>query len=467
MWRRSLAAGVAICAVGALAPALAGAAPALQGEYEVEGTPGRLTVGIGGNAWVSVPGVAHDLARVETNGTVTHFDHPNVVNALGYAALATAPDGRIWGTVNGAVVSFDPADPVGTATTLPIAQMVTADELTFGPGGRLYALGFDGAAARIFIVDTTTAPGTLINAGGTVVTGVQTPRGIAASTDGLLWVGDFGGNQIVSFDPATNATVAYPVGGGVQDVGAGPVGQIGYTVPNVILGRLSAGGTPQPTTVIGSDSFGIVLGNDGAYWAPGFVSAKAVRMTTGGVATEPITFSGANPGPRRVAAGPDNTVWYSLEFPGETKGKVARITGVEPPPPGGGGPGAGEVGAPRITNMVAPKRVRVGKPIRLRMTVSQPSTLRVRVDRMLPGRRAAGGRCVAPRPALSRARVCVRYVRVAATGFRRPAGTVRLAVGPRIGTARLTQGRYRVGVSARNAAGRTSAWRNVVVRVLR
>jgi hypothetical protein len=103
----------------------------------------------------------------------------------------------------------------------------------------------------------------------------------------------------------------------------------------------------------------------------------------------------------------------------------------------------------------------------MRLTVSQPSTLRVRVDRMLPGRRAANGRCVAPRPTLNRARACVRYTRVAATGVRRPAGTVRLAVGPRVGTARLTVGRYRIGVSARNAAGRTSAWRNVVVRVIR
>lgn len=465
MWRRTLAAGVAVCAVGALAPALAGAVPTLAGEFEVEGTPGHLTVGIGGNAWVSVPGVAHDLARVEPNGTVTHFDHPNVVNALGYAGLVTAPGGRIWGTVNGAVVSFDPADPIGTATTLPIAQLATADDLTFGPGGRLYALGFDGAAARIFIIDTTTAPGTLVNAGGTVVTGVQTPRGIAASTDGLLWVGDFGGNQVVSFDPASNATVAYPVGGGVQAVGAGPAGQIAYTVPNTILGRLSAGGTAQPTTVIGSDSFGIVLGSDGAYWAPGFVSAKAIRMTTAGVASEPITFGGANPGPRRVAAGADNTVWYALEFPGETKGKVARITGVEPPPPGGG-PGAGAAGAPRITTPVAPKRVRVGNPIRMRLVVSQQATLRVRVHRMLPGRRAANGRCAAPRPALSRARTCVRYVRVAATGFRRPAGLARIAVGPRIGKARITRGRYRIGVSARNAAGLSSPWRNVVVRVV-
>jgi hypothetical protein len=259
----------------------------------------------------------------------------------------------------------------------------------------------------------------------------------------------------------------------VQAVGAGPAGQIGYTVPNEILGRVSAGGTPQPTTVTGSDSFGIVLGNDGAYWAPGFVSAKAIRMTTAGVASEPITFGGANPGPRRVAAGPDNTVWFSLEFPGENKGKVARITGVEPPPPPAVEPPPPPAvepvpltPPPGLTRPNAPRSVRLGRPIPVSTTFTQNATLLVRVHRILPGRRASG-RCVPPRPALRKARGCVRYALVGSFARPRAAGSVRVAVGPRIGRKRLAVGRYRIGVRARSAAGLVSPWRTVSVRVVR
>jgi streptogramin lyase len=478
---RKLGVGLAVCAAVGLAPGLAAGAPTLAGEFDVAGDPKRLTVGTDGTAWVSVPFGGNDIARVTSAGAVTPFDLPNVANAVGPAGLATASGGRIWGTADGGIVSFDPADPENTATFLPIISLATPDDLVFGPGGRLYAVGLDGGAqARIFIIDTTTAPGVLVNAGGTVVTGLQTPKGIAAGTDGLLYIGDFAGKQVVSFNPADSATVAYPVGDGVQGVGAGPAGQIAYTVPSDALGRLTAGGTPQPTTVTGSDSFSIKLGSDGAYWAPGFVNGTAIRFATDGTFTEPITFGGTNPGPRHVAIGPDKSVWFSLEFPDALgQGRVARITGVEPPPPppsNGGGttpvtpPPTSEptplIPPPGMTRPNAPRSVRVGRAIPVTTTFTQNATLLVRVHRILPGKRAAG-RCVAPRPALRKARGCVRYVLLGSFARPRAAGAVRVAVGPRIGKKRLTVGGYRIGLRARSSAGLVSPWRTVVVRVAR
>lgn len=475
MIQRAWAVIAAIAAAAVLVPAAVGA-PTLTGEFEVDGTPGRLAVDADGAAWVSVPSGTHDVARVAPDGTVTHVDLPDIAAVPG---ITRGPDGRMWAIGVAGVVSFVPADPLGTATFLPIPSLDTVDDLTFGPGGRLYAVATVGAENRMYIIDTGTLPGTLVNAGGTVVPGLQTPKGIAAGGDGKLYIGDFGGEQVVSFDPADAGVVAYPVGGGVQGVAAGPGEQIAYTVPNnQVVGRLTPGGAPQPTTVPESDAFGITLAVDGAYWTPGFVNDTAVRFAADGTFTRPITFTnpGVPPGPRHVAAGADGTVWYSLEFPGETKGKVARIAGLEPPPPppppggGGGGtpPGGGATDPPRpsLTAVTAPRTVKAGRAFVVRARLSAPAQLRIRLDRVLPGRRAAGGRCVAPRPSLRRARTCVRYLRLRSFARQGAAGVNRVTIAPRTRVGALRVGRYRVQVSARGQVPPATAWRSATVRVV-
>lgn len=459
MSRRSWAALAVAIGAMTLAPAAVGA-PVLTGEFEVDGTPGPLVVDATGTAWVSVPSATGDTVRVTADGTTAGFDLPGIVAVSG---ITRAADGRIWAIGAAGVASFLPADPAGTAQFLPIAGLGGAPDLTFGPGGRLYAVGEDGGQSRVFIIDTGTLPGEVVNAGGAVVTGLQTPRGIAAGGDGRLHMGDFAGEQVVSFDPATGTAVGHPVGGGVQGVAAGPGEQIAYTVPTLnVIGRLSAGGAPQPTTVPGSDSFGVAYAADGAYWAPGFVSNRAIRLAADGSYTEPVAFTdpGIPPGARRVAAGPDGTVWYSLEFPGEPTGKVARIAGLEPPPVP-----APLASRPKLTGVAAPRTVRAGRAIVVRARLAAPARLRVRIDRALPGRRAAAGRCVAPRPSLRRARACVRYQGLRAFARQGVAGANRVVVAPRTRTGPLRPGRYRIRISAA-AAGLTSPWRTATVRVV-
>ncbi len=84
---------------------------------------------------------------------------------------------------------------------------------------------------------------------------------------------------MVSFDPATDAAVAYPVGGGVQAVAAGPGQQVAYSVPSDVLGRLTPGDTPAPTTVVGADSFGLALGGTLVLWF-GFAVKKVAIVAT-------------------------------------------------------------------------------------------------------------------------------------------------------------------------------------------
>lgn len=460
---RRVVAGLLVTAAAMAAPAVSAAVPALTGEFPVDGTPGRLTVDASGSAWVSVPGAAHDVARVTPAGVATHFDLPGVGNIAAFSGLTTAPDGRVWGTAAQVVAHFSPADPVGTLVTIPIPQLISPDDLTFGPGGRVYTAATVGAQARIFIVDP--ASGTVVNPGGTVVTGLQSPRGIAAGGDGKLYLGDFAGNQVVSFDPATDAAVAYPVGGGVQAVAAGPGQQVAYSVPSDVLGRLTPGDTPAPTTVVGADSFGLALGADGAYWAPHFVGAELTRFTPEGTATQPIAFTdAATAGPRRVAAGADGTIWVSLEYPGFPSGKVARVAGLETPAPPS--PPSASGARPGLSPVIAPRSVRRGAAVPVRVRLDQAAVLRVRVDRVLAGRRTALGRCVAPRAAPRGARPCARYVTVRI--FARPgvAGMNRLKVGLRSPRRAIVPGRYRIGVSARGSTPPATSWRRAVVRVL-
>lgn len=465
---------VAAVAAAVMAPA-AVAAPALTGEFEVDGSPGRLAVDATGTAWVSVPSGGSDTVRVTPAGATTSFDLPGIGAVAG---ITRGPDGRMWALGDEGVVGFLPADPAGSAQLLAIGGLGSADDLTFGPGGRLYATGASGGQARVFIIDPAAPPGTLVNPGGTVVPGVEQPRGIAAGGDGRLYIGDFAGAQVVAFDPAGGTPQPHPVGGGVQAVVAGPGGQIAYTVPNEVIGRLTPGGAAQPTTVPGSDSFGLAFAADGAYWAPGFINNRAIRFATDGTFTEPITFStppGSTPGPRRVAAGPDGTVWYSIEYLGEGRGAIARIAGLEPPatadPPagGGGGGGGGEAAPapPRLRVTVGAKRVRPGKAIALRARLWAPARLTVRVQRPLPGKRVGTGTCKPPRQVRSRrATACTRWVGVPwlARTVRGTAGLNRIGIATVSGSRKLANGRYRVRVRA-SAGGVSTPWNAVTVSV--
>ncbi|MGZ5362367.1 MAG: Vgb family protein, partial [Solirubrobacterales bacterium] len=154
-------------------------------------------------------------------------------------------------------------------------------------------------------------------------------RGIAAGRDGRLWIADFAGGRIARVTRTGDATF-FNVGGGPQEVAAGPRQQIAYGNPGAspqVVGRIVPGGQPQETQVPNTDPFGIALGDDGAYWIAQFAGNNLGRLTTDGDYRTLGGF-GAGSGPRFVTSGPNNTLWVSLE----TAKKVARVTGVKPIP---------------------------------------------------------------------------------------------------------------------------------------
>jgi len=442
----------------ALAPQTAGAAPAVAGESRLTETPRQLTAGPDGNVWVALEGATNELARIAPDGTVTEFDNARLRSPVG---IATGPDGNLWLTQANAVVRVSPADPTdGTLFNAP--AIGTAQEIVAGPDGNLWTASLDNALQ--ITPDGTIRP--------FLISGMQA-RGIANAGDGTLAIADFAGERIVRLTTDGRATFV-ATGGNPMDVAAGADGTLAYTNPLANpqqIGRIAPGGEAVKTDVPQTDPFGIAHGADGAWWIADFARDRVSRFAADGTVT-PLSGLSAGSGPRWIAAGPGGTLWVALE----TGRAVARITGVEAPTPpsGGGGTGGGgsdggsvppaDTTAPRVSQLsVAQQKARGGARARLRLRLSEPATATVRIERLLPGRRA-GRRCVAPARARRGAARCIRAVALGKpVGRSLGAGahTLRLA-----GGRTLAPGRYRVSVAARDAAGnRTATPRTVAFAV--
>jgi hypothetical protein len=144
---------------------------------------------------------------------------------------------------------------------------------------------------------------------------------------------------------------------------------------------------------------------------------------------------------------------------------------LQPLPPGsppGSGPDADTL-APALGRLrVEPRRFRVARPAKrkptasastgtkIRFRLSESATVRLRIQRPLPGRRAKG-RCRKPAPRLRRARRCTRYRTVGSITRRRLSqGANAVAFSGRFGRRALRPGPYRVLADATDSAGNRS-----------
>jgi hypothetical protein len=101
-----------------------------------------------------------------------------------------------------------------------------------------------------------------------------------------------------------------------------------------------------------------------------------------------------------------------------------------------------------------------------RFTLSEGSTVILRIDRLAPGRRV-GRRCVAPTRRLGRRRACTRFLRTGTITRALPAGRRSIAFSGRIGRRALRVGSYRAVVTAVDAARNVSRARTVTFEILR
>jgi streptogramin lyase len=441
--------------------AMAHAAPAVDGVFDLPGvtTNGQLAAGPDGNVWVALEAA---VARVQPDGTVTIFNSAQLNNTLGspQGGIASA-GGFIWvsqtaGAGQKTIVKIPPANPAAAEGVDVTDLTAGSSAMATGPDGNVW-VGIPGKLVRF----TPANPAVSV----TFPIAGLAPKAIASATDNTLWITDATNGQLVNVTTG-GVSKAYPVGGNPQFVGGGgPGGQVAFGNPGSTpqrIGLLVPNGTPQLVDrPNGSDPFGVAFGNDGAYWIAEFAGNRLARVTTDGQLT---TLSGfpavTGQGPRQIVAGPDNTLWATLDKPGDTaNSKIARITGVEAPPvtnpgpgpdqtPTGGGtppPPPPDVTPPAITGVSLSKR---RTAVTLRFTLSEAAGVKLTLSRAAAGKRR-GKACVKPAKRLRRARRCTRFVRMRSVSRSEAMGQSAI----RLSTRRLRTGRYRLVLTAVDAAG--------------
>lgn len=293
----------------------AAAVPAVTGEFDVPGlgNNNKLVQGPDGNMWVTTGGGGNDVARITPAGEVKEFN----LEAVTPSGITVGPEGKLWITRNGDVISFSPANPEGTKTLFPIADIGTQHSIVLGPDKNLWVATND-KVLRIPPSDPTKFtkfefPG-------------LAPKDIDVAGSRLV-IADF--KRILEVSTAGIAIGEHKILNQSQGVAGNPNGQYAYSQPTEEpreFGVITPGLAPVVTTVTGKDPFGVALGSDDAYWAPEFNSDGLLRITPAGLVTG-LTGFAKNSAPRQIAPGPNNTLWVTLEM---TK-KVGRVSGLEPP----------------------------------------------------------------------------------------------------------------------------------------
>jgi virginiamycin B lyase len=422
MWIARIIGGVAaLVACLSLVPSSL-AAPALDGEFDLSDMPKHLTQGPDGNIWVAF---GSKVARITPAGAVTEYDPQKVGSPHGIAA---GPDGNLWVTQAGGVARFSPQNP-DAAEEFAIAEISSGEAIVTGPDGNLWTA----SGKNVIEIPPGNPAGRELHE----VAGMDA-RGIDATSD-ALWVVDRTGGRMIrmatdgTFDPIT-------VGGGPQEVAAGPSNVVAFTNPSGDhhVGRLVAGGSPLTTLTGTTDPFGIDYGPDGAWWFAEFGTKTIGRLTADGQVTH---LDGFSSGPRHITAGPGNTLWVALE----QANKVARVSGVVAPPasggPGGGtgspGTGSADRVAPAVRRLsLAHRKLRAGKRPVVRLTLSEAGRVRIELRRR-------GAR---------RASVVTRRAKAGRNVLR---------------LRRLRPGRYVLKLTVTDAAGNRSAPKRLTLRVVK
>lgn len=315
----------------ALVASPAAAAPAVSGEFplpagQTVGSNNEIVEGPDGNMWVTSEN--NSVVRIQPNGSMTPFPIGNTP-----FGITVGPDQNLWVSTAIGVTKVPPSNPVGfQAYDIGLEQ---GRGITAGPDGNMWVVGNGNAAGSGEL--TRFSPADPENTEVTTQIANLAPRGMDTASDGMLWIADNSGRVLSATAAAAPVITPFAVGGGVQDVGAGPNGQVAYANPlssPQSVGRIAPGGSPQVTNLENTDPFGVVFGQDGAYWIARTQGKDLLRLTPDGATT---TLGGFAPdtvlGPRKIATGPDNTLWVTIDMPD----RIARISGVEPPPPPGGG----------------------------------------------------------------------------------------------------------------------------------
>jgi virginiamycin B lyase len=303
------------------------AAPAVDGVFPLNslGTNNKIVAGPDGNMWVTLS-LGKDVARITPGGQIQEFELENVeADAEG---IAVGPDGNLWVPTVNEVTKFSPADPEGTDKAFTLPDIGASGQIVAGPDGLMWVASND-SLVHFSSADPEGTDQAVPNV-------TLSPKDIDVAGS-LIAVADFNNARIATFTTA-GSQLNFTLAGGPQGVAGGPGGQIAFSQQGMQpeeVGRINPPNPPQGHQIDG-DPFGVTLGPDGAYWITRSAADELIRLTTDGQVT---TLGGFPPKyfPRQIEGGPGNTLWVTMEIPGEGIAAVARVSGVElpsnPPPP--------------------------------------------------------------------------------------------------------------------------------------
>lgn len=146
------------------------------------------------------------------------------------------------------------------------------------------------------------------------------PNGIAATSDGSLWLADGPNNAIDRLTPG-GAFIAYPLPtefSGPNFPTVGPDGNVWFAEEAGKIGRLTLDGALTEFRIPSRNrAFSVVVGPDGNLWFAETYGRQIGRMTLDGTFAEfPIIGE-----PVFLAAGPDGNVWFTESY----QDRVGRV----------------------------------------------------------------------------------------------------------------------------------------------
>jgi len=316
--------------------ATAVAAPAITGTFPVKGigTNNKLVAGPDGNVWVTLS-TGKDVARITPAGEVQEYELEEVENAVG---ITLGPDGNLWVVSTNKVTRFAATDPENTDKTFPNNDINNNAQIVTGPDGNLWV------ASEEKLVHFSSSEPTISKP--VAVSSQLSPRDIDVAGP-LIAVADFGGARIATF--AVDGTQQdFKLAGGPQGVAGGPGGQMAFS--QQAASPEEVGLINPPSSALGipidGDPFGVAFGGDGAFWLARAVKGELIRLSSTGQVT---TFPGLPTAffLRQLTAGPNNTIWVTMENPEKGTSAVAKVSGVEPAPtnPVDGGSSGADAGS--------------------------------------------------------------------------------------------------------------------------
>lgn len=350
----------AVALLLAICGSSASAAPVIDGHFPIPGTfdaNSKIAAGPDGNMWLAIKGAANDVARISPSGKVDEFELTGVSAPSG---IAGGPEGRLWVTQEGGVASFLPSDPKNTSNATAIPAVKAGAPIVAGPDGQMW-VATEGNVVHFSPAKPEEAK--------SIPVGGLLPKDIDVAGS-LLVIADSGNKRLVTLTTSgTEKDIPLPDESTTsQGVAGSPSGQIAFSKesPKEGLGLVTPPGLPT-TPLVTPGPYGVARGSDGAFWFAMSFEGFIERLTPDGKAT-PLKGIPAKFFPRQIAAGPDNTLWATIEDGGDNLYEVVRVSGLEPPGP----PGGGEKTAPDTKIVKGPKgKVKTrGKLARVKFTFS-------------------------------------------------------------------------------------------------